>query len=95
MLVSNNSVPDAVAGLCRWQSLPTAPGTRTAPHDVMCAACRRVVPFLDAMTTIPWSPVTSDPIGHGYVHCKMCAVALDATAAWMSAHQRYADKERR
>ena len=87
--MSNVSVPKAVQGVCRWLSLPTAPGTRTAPHDVMCSACRRVIPFLDAFTTVPYSPVTGAPIGHGYVHCKMCRVALDATAAWMDAHRRY------
>jgi len=85
----NSSVPEPVRGLCLWEPLATAPGTRTAPHDVMCSACRRVVPFLDAQTTIPYSPVTGQPISHGYVHCKMCAHSLDATAAWMDAHRRY------
>ncbi len=83
------SVPHAVRNVCKWRALPTAPGTRAAPHDVMCSNCKRVVPFLDAWTTIPYSPITEQPIGHGYVHCQMCAVALDATAAWMDAHRRY------
>lgn len=89
LVVSNVSVPEPVKGMCRWQLLATAPGTRAAPHDVMCVSCKRVVPFLDAMTTIPYSPVSGGPIAHGYVHCKMCAVAFDATMAWMDAHREW------
>lgn len=82
------TVPEPVRDLCKWVPLPEAPGIRTAPHDVMCCGCRRVVPFLDASTTVPYSPVTGLPIASGYVHCKMCVHVLDATAAWMQAYRR-------